>query len=88
MKKKHGFVLRRLGNDAVIVAESVGLIDFDRLISLNESAAYIWQSLPDSDFDTVTVTALLTGRYDVDDSVAGKDAQALLDLWKEAGIIE
>lgn len=52
MKKIKGLALRRLGIESVIVAESLDLIDFDRLVSLNESAAYIWESLPDFQAET------------------------------------
>lgn len=88
MKKKKGLVLRRLGKESMIVAESLDLIDFDRLVSLNESAEYVWKSLPQTDFDATTVVKLLTDRYDVEEYIACKDAQDLLNLWKEAEIIE
>ena len=88
MKKTNGFVMRRLGREAMIVAESVDLIDFDRIVSLNSSAAYIWESLPDSDFDNDTITGLLTERYDVDRASAFRDAKELTDTWLKAGIIK
>ena len=87
MKKTDGFTMRRLGQDAMIVAESVDLIDFDRIVSLNTSAAYIWESLPDSDFTIRTITDLLLRRYDVEEEVARKDAEELVDIWVKAGII-
>ena len=87
MKKTDGFTMRRLGQDAMIVAESVDLIDFDRIVSLNTSAAYIWESIPDSDFTIRTITDLLLRRYDVEEEVARKDAEELVDIWVKAGII-
>lgn len=80
--------MRKLGSEKLLVAESLDLIDFNKLISLNDSAAYIWESLPDMSFDTETITALLTDRYDVDDDTARKDAQELIEVWLQAGIIE
>ena len=87
MKKIDGFVMRRLGQEAMIVAESVELIDFDRIISVNSSAAYVWESLPDSDFTIETIIELLMQRYDVEESVARKDAEELVKVWLKAGII-
>lgn len=87
MKKTDGFTMRRLGQDAMIVAESVDLIDFDRIVSLNTSAAYIWESIPDSDFTIRTITDLLLRSYDVEEEVARKDAEELVDIWVKAGII-
>ena len=88
MKKIKGLVMRKLGSEKLLVAESLDLIDFNKLISLNDSAAYIWESLSDMSFDTETITALLTDRYDVDDDTARKDAQELIEVWLQAGIIE
>ena len=87
MKKIDGFVMRRLGQEAMIVAESVDLIDFDRIVSLNSSAAYVWENLPDSDFTIQTIIYLLMDRYDVDEAVARKDAEDLVKVWLKAGII-
>ena len=88
MKKINGFAMRRLGQDAMIVAESVDLIDFDKIVSLNSSAAYIWESLPDNDFSIRTITDLLMQRYDVEEKIASKDAEYLVNLWIKAGIIK
>ena len=88
MKKIEGFVMRRLGQDAMIVSESVDLIDFDRIVSLNASAAYVWELLPDTDFTIQTITDLLLHRYNVDEDVARKDAEELLNIWLMAGIIK
>lgn len=88
MKKIDGFVMRRLGQDAMIVAESVDLIDFDRIVSLNTSATYVWESLPDTDFTIQTITDLLLHRYNVDEEVARKDAEELVNIWQKAEIIK
>ena len=88
MKKIKGMVMRRLGNEAMIVAESIGMIDFDRLVSLNESAAYIWEYIGNNEFDIDTLSQLLTARYEVDKETAENDAKELVGIWLEAGIIE
>lgn len=87
MKKKKGFVLRRIAGEAVIVGESLELVDFDSIVSLNASAAYVWEALGDAPFDADTVARLLTDCYDVDAATARADARELLDGWLEAGII-
>ncbi|MDE6336581.1 MAG: PqqD family protein [Muribaculaceae bacterium] len=93
MKKTKGLVLRQLGTESIIIAESLDLIDFDRLVSLKAPAAYIWESLPDPqneyfpDFDLETINYLLTTRYDVEEATARKDAEELIAIWLKAGII-
>lgn len=88
MKKKEGFVLRRVGDEAIVVGESLKLINFDSLVSLNPSAAYVWEALGNQPFDAANVAELLTGRYEVDDATATADAHELLDTWIKAAIIE
>lgn len=87
MKKLNGLVLRRLGTEAVIAGESLEMIDFDRIVSLNSSAAYVWEALGDAEFDIDKVTSLLTVRYEVDADTARVDARELIDCWLDAGII-
>jgi transposase-like protein len=89
MKKRKGFVLRRIGTEVVIIGESSDLINFDHLVSLNPSAAYVWEALDSQiEFDVDTVAGLLAKHYDVDEETASKDAQELLNQWKQAEIIE
>lgn len=88
MKKIKGVVLRRLGGEAMIVAESLDMIDFDRLVSLNSSAAYVWEALGESEFDVDTIAGLLSDRYEVSAATALADARELAERWLEAGIVE
>lgn len=88
MNKIKGFARRRLGAETIIVAESIEMIDFDRLVTLNGSASYLWEQLGDGSFDENTAAAILADRYEVDIDTARTDAKELLETWKEAGIIE
>lgn len=80
--------MRHLGTESIIVAESLELIDFGKIVSLNSSAEYVWKSLSDDNFDIDTIAHLLIERYDVDESTAHTDARELTDVWLEAGIID
>lgn len=88
MKTKKGFNLRTICGENIIVAEGVENIDFSRIISMNESAAFLWKSIQGTDFDAEKLTKLLLEEYDVDESTASNDAQTLIAKWLEAGIIE
>lgn len=88
MKTKKGFNLRTICGENIIVAEGVENIDFSRIISMNESAAFLWKNIQGTDFDAEKLTKLLLEEYDVDESTASNDAQALIAKWLEAGIIE
>lgn len=89
MKKKKGFKLRTVCGEHVIVAEGRENIDFSKIISLNDSAAYLWDSVQDGEtFDADTLATLLTDEYDVDPATAQADAKEMASQWLEAGIVE
>ena len=89
MKVKPDFELRTVAGENIIVATGKMAVNFSRLISLNDTAAYLWQevaALPA--FDENTLAQLITNRYDVDAAIALKDGSKLLQDWADAGIIE
>lgn len=88
MKKKKGFNLRNVCGENIIVAEGIENIDFSKIISMNETAAYLWTSVGNSDFDNDKLVGLLTDEYDVDNETASKDVAAMIEQWLQAGIIE
>lgn len=88
MKTKKGFTLRPLGNEYILIAEGVETVDFNQMISLNESAALLWENVDGKDFDTDTLINLLIEHYGISHEQAAKDIQPLIQSWKKAGIIE
>ena len=88
MKLKKGYRLRSLGQEFILVAEGLDAVDFSRMISMNESAAFLWKEVEGKDFDAEMLTALLTDNYDIDRETAQSDVAALLDSWSAAGLIE
>jgi len=87
MKTKKGFRLRELGGDYILIGESVELVNFNNIITFNETAAYLWQQVQGKDFDVNTLIQLLLDEYDVTADIAREDAQATIDDWKEIGIV-
>ena len=79
--------MRTLGNEFILVDEGSNLTDFNRMISLNASAALLWEAVQDKEFDAETLINLLIEEYDIDREVAKKDVTSLLETWKEAEII-
>lgn len=59
MKTKKGFVLRNVCGENIIVAEGKENIDFTKIISMNETAAYLWKNVEGKDFDPDTLKNLL-----------------------------
>lgn len=88
MKIKQGFELREVCGEHIIVAYGRENIDFNKVISLNESATYLWKNIVDKDFDAEMMASLLLQEYEVDAETAQRDAKALLDEWTKVGLTE
>ena len=88
MKLCDGFRLRPLGRDYIVTPESVQRINFNKMISLNSSAAYLWQSVEGKEFSVDDLRDLRLEKYDVDEETAASDAARIAQNWIEAGIAE
>lgn len=86
MKINEGFELREMCGEHIIIATGMANIDFSKVISLNESAAYLWREVEGKEFTPETLATLLTAKYDIDPATALADATALAQRWVEAGI--
>ena len=43
MKIKEGFILRKICGEYVVVGEGLAQVNFNKMLSLNASAAYLWE---------------------------------------------
>ena len=88
MKAKQGFKLRPLGDEYILVGESIEQINFNKMITLNDTAAFLWQKVADGQpFDADKLATWLTDEYDVSREQALEDSQKTIDTWLNAGII-
>ena len=87
MRIKEGFTLRNICGEHVVVGEGLEQVNFNKIISLNDSAAWLWEQLQGKDFDDRTITYLLLQHYIVTEEQASVDAVRLIKKWKEQGLI-
>ncbi len=88
MKIKSGFELHDVCGEKVVIATGLENIDFSQLISLNESAAYLWENVQGKEFDAALLASLLLQEYEIDEPTATADAQKTIQDWLGCGIIE
>lgn len=89
MKQKKGFVLRKVCGENVIIGESTETIDFGKLISLNESAAYLWEKASElGDFTPQQLADALQEEYEVSSEQALTDVNRIVKEWEKVGIVE
>ncbi len=88
MRLVEGFRLRDVMGQATVIGEGVGQVNFNKLITLNDSAAFLWKAVEGKDFDASALAGLLVGEYGIDDELARNDAEAILSQWVEIGLAE
>ena len=88
MRTRKGYSLRTLGKEYILVADGLEAVDFSRMVSMNESAALLWDAVVDKEFDETTLADLLVENYGISRETAEHDVQVLLQTWRKANIIE
>lgn len=88
MRQKSGFKLREICGEHIITAEGANHINFNKLMVLNSSAAYLWKMVEGADFDIHRLADMLVKEYGIDAEIAHHDAKVILQQWLEAGLIE
>ena len=87
MHLKEGFVLRELGDEHIVIGEGL-TVDFQRLVSLNSSAAFLWRGVEGREFGVDDLTALLLDEYEVEPDEAASAARDIAREWLKAGLVE
>ncbi len=88
MRRKIGFTLHRICEQNIIVAEGKENVDFNNLVTMNDTAAFLWEAMAERDFSLDDMVAALLGEYDVSEDAARHDCAELIDEWRESGIID
>lgn len=87
MKIKEGFVRRNVGGSDVVVAVGKASVEFNAMINLNSTGAFIW-SLLENQADEEEIVAAMIEKYGIDKELASRDAKTFLDKARNAGVIE
>lgn len=88
MKQKKGFVMRNVCGDNVIVGEGLEQINFNKLLTLNDTATFLWKEAGKGDFTVSSLVEALTAEYEVDTETATADVERMVSKWIELGLVE
>ena len=88
MKLKKGFVMRNVCGDNVIVGEGIEQINFNKLLTLNDTAAFLWEEAGKGEFTVESLAKALTDNYEVDADTATADVKRIVEKWFELEVIE
>ena len=87
MKIKNGYMLREVAGEAVVVPTGEATLNFQGIISLNETGALLWKELEQGCEKKDLVQALLD-EYEVDAETAEKYVNEFLKRADDAGLID
>ena len=88
MKIRSGFVLREMCGENIVAGEGLEHINFNKLISLNQTAAFLWKKLEGKEFTEQEMADLLVEEYGIDMELALNDSRNICKAWIEAGLAE
>lgn len=87
MKTKKGFMLRKVADKNVVVPIGHASVDFNGIINLNDTGAFLWSILSQGCTYDELVSSVLS-EYDVNEDIAKRDIDAFLKTARDADVIE
>ena len=87
MKIKEGFMLREVAGSYVVVPVGQASIDFNGMMNLNETGAFLFQKLLEGCTEDELVEAM-TAEYEVDEALARSDIKIFVERISEEGLLE
>ena len=88
MKIKNGFLLRKVSDVYVVVAVGDVSKDFNGIITLNSTGAFLWEKLAEGCEGKESLVNALLEEYDVEKAVAEKDVDAFIERIKSIEALE
>lgn len=86
MKINENFVLRNIADTWAVLPLGAATLDFNGMITLNETATLLWSKL-DAGCERQDLIDALLGEYDVTEAQAAADVDAFIEKLKSVGCI-
>ena len=87
MKLKENLVLREIAGEYMIVNPYNQSVDMTQVLSLNETAGWLWKQVEGQEFECEQLVDLLCEEYEVDRREAEADVRDLCQEWKKNGLL-
>lgn len=88
MKIKSGFMLRSIAGSYIVVPVGKRSADFNGMITLNETSAFLWKQLETGATEEELAAAILRNYEDVDEAQAKAAVRQFLDQLREVNCFE
>lgn len=87
MKIKEGFVLRQVADATIVVPAGKASLDFNGMITLNDTAAFLWKLL-EQDREKEDLLKAMLAEYDVDEDTARAGIERFLKKLSDEGLLD
>lgn len=87
MKIARGFKLMNIADQNIIVPLGAQNVNFNTMISLNNSGAFLWQQIQEEKKEVELLCAMLE-EYDIDEKTAVEDIKIFVSKLRAAGMLE
>lgn len=87
MKIKPDFILKNIAGAYVVIPLRSAAVNFNAVIKLSETGAFLWEKLSKGAEKDELVQALLA-EYDVDEATASADVDRFISKLKEADLVD
>ncbi len=88
MKIKSGFMMRSIAGCKVVVSVGKRSLDFNGIINLNDTAAFLWERLEQGATEEQLTAAILEQYTDVDEATARQSVAEFINTLREAGCLD
>ncbi len=86
MKIKEGYVLRNVAGEYIVMNVG-GEASLNRMITLNETGAFIWNAIADGKSEA-DIAEQIISEYEIDLETARNDVKKFIDKMNGAGVLE
>lgn len=87
MKILEKYKVREMAGEHVVIMQGRQGVDMTTIISLNESALYLWNALAGKEFTVDDAARLLVEHYAIDAATAARDAEAWVAKLRDCKLI-
>lgn len=87
MKLKEDLMLRNVGDEWIVIPMGERLLEFNGMIKLNETGAFIWNLL-ENDIKKEDIVTSLVSEYEINPENANKEVDTFLKLLADEGVLE
>ena len=87
MKIREGFVLKQVADATIVVPSGKASLDFNGMITLNDTGAFLWKLL-ESETDEEAMVRAMLAEYDVGEEKAKAGIRKFVERLSQEGLLE